>query len=292
MTMRNITAVFDSRAQAQRAEKQLLELGIPREHINIVDKSSREYSAAAVEGTQKGVWQTIKEMFMPDEDSATYEESIRRGGFMVIAAVDDTRSDQTIRILEDAGAVDLERRQEEWRATGWAGPQPSSVESTATTASAARRQTPRAAARQATDEEAIPIVEERLRVGKREVNRGSVRVRSFIVEEPVREEVRLREERVDIERRPVNQPTQPLAAGAPGDLLQERTVELTETAEEAVVAKDAVVKEEVRVRKRADERVEQIDETVRHTEVEVEDTRAPLGESKRRDSGKDAPRRH
>ena len=226
---------------------------------------------------------------MPDEDAVTYEESIRRGGFMVIAAVDDTRSDQAIRILEEAGAVDLERRQEEWRAAGWGGPQLASVESRA--AAGAGTKTARAA-RQATDEEAIPIVEERLRVGKREVNRGSVRVRSFIVEEPVREEVRLREERVDIERRPVNEPTRPLAAGEPGDLLQERTVELTETAEEAVVAKDAVVKEEVRVRKRADERVEQIDETVRHTEVEVEDTRAPLGESKRRDSGKDAPRRH
>jgi uncharacterized protein (TIGR02271 family) len=288
MTMRNITAVFDSRAQAQQAEKQLLELGIPREHVNIIDKSSREYSTAAAEGTQKGVWQTIKEMFMPDEDGATYEESIRRGGFMVIAAVDDAGSDQAIRILEEAGAVDLERRQEEWRAAGWTGPQ---LASESTAAASARTKTARAA-RQATDEEAIPIVEERLRVGKREVNRGTVRVRSFIVEEPVREEVRLREERVDIERRPVNQPTRPLAAGAPGDLLQERTVELTETAEEAVVAKDAVVKEEVRVRKRADERVEQIDETVRHTEVEVEDTRAPLGESKRRDSGKDAPRRH
>jgi uncharacterized protein (TIGR02271 family) len=289
MTRRNITAVFDSRAQAQRAEQQLLQLGIPREHINIIDKSSREYSAAAAEGTQKGVWQTIKEMFMPDEDGATYEESIRRGGFMVIAAVDDTRSDQAIRILEEAGAVDLERRQEEWRATGWTGPQLARVESTG--AASGRAQTERAA-RKATDEEAIPIVEERLRVGKREVNRGSVRVRSFVVEEPVREEVRLREERVDIERRPVNQPTQPLAAGTPGDLLKERTVELTETAEEAVVAKDAIVKEEVRMRKRADERVEQIDETVRHTEVEVEDTRAPLGESKRRDSGKDASRRH
>src|SRR5918994_1560558 len=123
MTMRNITAVFDSRAQAQRAEQQLLELGIPREHVNIIDKSSREYSTAAAEGKQKGVWQTIKEMFMPDEDALTYDESIRRGGFMVIAAVDDARSDQAIRILEEAGAVDLERRQEEGGARGWAGAQ-------------------------------------------------------------------------------------------------------------------------------------------------------------------------
>jgi stress response protein YsnF len=40
-----------------------------------------------------------------------------------------------------------------------------------------------------------------------------------------------------------------------------------------VVAKDAVVKEEVVVRKTSDERVEDIDETVRRTEVDVDDTR-------------------
>jgi stress response protein YsnF len=62
--------------------------------------------------------------------------------------------------------------------------------------------------------------------------------------------------------------------GDAADLLRERTVELQETAEEAVVAKEAIVNEELHIRKRADERVEQIDDTVRRTEVEVDDSRS------------------
>jgi stress response protein YsnF len=53
-------------------------------------------------------------------------------------------------------------------------------------------------------EEHIPLVEEELRVGKREVNRGGARVRSYVREVPVHEQVSLREEHVDVERRPVS----------------------------------------------------------------------------------------
>jgi stress response protein YsnF len=104
-------------------------------------------------------------------------------------------------------------------------------------------------------EEHIPIVEEQLRVGKREVNRGGARVRSYVREVPVHEQVSLREEHVSVERRPVNET---LRAGElnGGDAFQERNIEMTETAEEAVVAKEARVKEELVVRKTAEEHVE------------------------------------
>jgi uncharacterized protein (TIGR02271 family) len=258
MTMRKLTAAFDSQADAQRAQDRLLELGVPREHINILDQSSGERTA----GEPRGMWASFKEIFMPDEDRVVFEESVRRGSNVLIAMVDDDRVDQAIATLENCGAIDLEQQQQQWRAAGWQD-QPAGQAGT----------TQGGATQGGATEEAIPIVQEQLRVGKREVNRGGVRVRSYIVEEPVHEEVRLREERVDIERRPVNEPTTPVAAGSPEDLLKERTVELTETAEEPVVAKEAVVTEELRVRKRADERVEQVDDTVRHTEVEVDDTR-------------------
>jgi uncharacterized protein (TIGR02271 family) len=101
-----------------------------------------------------------------------------------------------------------------------------------------------------------------------------VRVRSYVVEEPVHEQVRLREERVEVERRPVGKTARGAAGRAPvDDLMQDRTIEMTETAEEAVVAKEAVVTEEVRLSKTSDERVEQIDDTVRRTKVEVDDGR-------------------
>jgi uncharacterized protein (TIGR02271 family) len=137
--------------------------------------------------------------------------------------------------------------------------------------------------RDATSEQAIPVINEALKVGKREVNRGTVRVSSRIVEEPVHEEVRLREDRVEVERRPVN--TEGRTANAIGDgALQDRTIEVSEMAEEAVVAKEARVTEEVVVKKFQGERTQGVDDTVRHTEVQVDDGRTGESESRTRTS--------
>lgn len=126
---------------------------------------------------------------------------------------------------------------------------------------------PRAAA----GEETIQLVEEELTVGKRSVERGHVRVRSRIVESPVHEQVTLRDEHVEVDRRTVDRPVD----GAEADrLFQERSVEMTEVDEEAVVGKTARVVEEVVVRKDVGERVERIDDTVRRTEVEIDDMSA------------------
>lgn len=111
----------------------------------------------------------------------------------------------------------------------------------------------------------IPIVEEEVVIGKREAARGVIRVRSRVEERPVHEEVVLREQTVEVERRPVNQPV-----NNPEGLLENRSYEFTETAEEVVVGKRAVVKEEVVIHTDVDERVEQVDETVRRTEVDVD----------------------
>jgi uncharacterized protein (TIGR02271 family) len=118
-------------------------------------------------------------------------------------------------------------------------------------------------------EEVIPIVEERLRVGKRETSHGRVRIRSYVVETPVQEQVTLHEEHVHVERRAVDRPV-----GADDALFRERTIEATETAEEAVVAKEARVREEVVVRKEAEDRTQTVQDKVRRTEVEVEDERS------------------
>ena len=55
-------------------------------------------------------------------------------------------------------------------------------------------------------DEVIPLTEEQLKVGKRDVSHGRVRVRSYVVEEPVEEQVNLRQEHVHVERRPVDRP--------------------------------------------------------------------------------------
>ena len=94
----------------------------------------------------------------------------------------------------------------------------------------------------------------------------------------MQEQVALREERVSVERRPVDRP---IAAG--DDAFRERTIEATETAEEAVVAKEARVTEEVVVRKQSEERTQTVSDTVRRTEVEVEDERGRTGTTERPD---------
>jgi uncharacterized protein (TIGR02271 family) len=115
------------------------------------------------------------------------------------------------------------------------------------------------------DEEIIPIAEEQLTIGKRLVNRGTTHIRRFVVETPVEENVTLRSERVSIDRRPAS-------AGARVDDADftDRTIEVTETDEEAVVGKTARVKEEVVVHKEATDRVETVRDTVRRQDVEIE----------------------
>ena len=117
-----------------------------------------------------------------------------------------------------------------------------------------------------TNTAAIPVVQEQLKVGKREVQRGGVRVFSRVVETPVNESIGLREEHVNVQRRPVNEPISTTDSSA----FKEQSIEMRETAEEAVVEKSARVVEEVTINKEVSQRQQQINDTVRHTEVEVE----------------------
>jgi uncharacterized protein (TIGR02271 family) len=114
----------------------------------------------------------------------------------------------------------------------------------------------------------VKVIEEDLAVGKRAVERGAVRVRSYVREVPVEADVDLRRTRVYVERHPVNR------AVNPGDLdMTGRSLEASETIEEAVVAKEARVVEEIGLRKETEVEHQTIQDTVRKTEVEIEDTR-------------------
>jgi stress response protein YsnF len=113
----------------------------------------------------------------------------------------------------------------------------------------------------------VPVVEEGLEVGKRKVARGGVRVSSTVKERPVEETVTLREERVEAGRRRVDRELSPEEAEA---AFEERTVEMTETAEEVEVEKVARVVGEVTLAKQVEEREETVRDTVRRTEVDVE----------------------
>ena len=93
-------------------------------------------------------------------------------------------------------------------------------------------------------DQVIPIAEEELHIGKRETSGGRVRIHSHVIERPVQEQVSLREERVHVERRPAEGTMHTGTVGRDG-LFKERTIEMEERSEEAVVSKEARVKEEL-----------------------------------------------
>ena len=187
-------------------------------------------AGAGIGAAAGGIMGALANLGVPDEDADYYAEGIRRGGTLVSVRV---HSDE----MADCAANVMRRggREEVGQAD-------------------------RAGAEQ---ENVLPVAKEELVVGKREVSRGGVRVYSYVRETPAEESVQLREERAVVERRPVDRP-----AGA--EAFSEKSVEIRETAEEAVVTKRARVVEEVVVSKETTQREETIRDTVRSTDVRVE----------------------
>jgi uncharacterized protein (TIGR02271 family) len=248
---RTVTALYDSRAEAESA-KQRLEGSVDADSVRIIDQTSHS------DDSERGSF--LSSVFGSHDDRHTYDEGLRRGSFLLCAQVDsDEDEDRIVSLLEQTGSVDIDQRHSELRSQGW---QPQTHSQAGSFA--------QSQVGNATQEERIPIVEEQLRVGKRTVSRGGAHVRSYVEEVPVEESVNLREEHVSIERRPVDQQLS-AADLKDGNLFRDRDIEMTETAEEAVVGKEARVKEELVVSKTATERTEQIHDTVRHTEVDVDE---------------------
>jgi len=280
---RTVVAMFETYDRARAARDVLVSAGIDRSRIEILAQSGTAQDASFhYERNDEGIWGAIKKLFMPDDEGHLYAEGIRRGYAMLVVRTGAGDQEQIISLLESQNAVDVETHAAEWRQSGWSGAHAGQA-AWETQLGALARDRNSAATRSASSgvatgtagrgqEEVIPVYEEQLRVGKREVGRGSVRVRSYVVEQPVQEQVHLREERVHVERRPVDRPAD-IAAGA-AEPFRERTIEVTATAEEAVAAKEARVKEEIVVGKDTEERTETVSDTVRRTEVEIDDERA------------------
>ena len=248
---RTVTALYDTTAEAEAA-RQRLSAAVDVERVRVIDQGSSH---------------ALNDYPIASEDRHAYGEGLRRGGALLCAKVDGHEdADRIVRALEETGSVDLDDRQQSWRNEGWM-PFTTDTAGTGTTAGTTAGVATTGLGN-SVEEQRIPIVEEELRVGKREVERGGARVRSYVREVPVHEQVTLREEHVHVERRPVDRP---LGAGeSAGDLLRDRSVEMVEHAEEAVVQKVAAVREEVVVSKTAEQHVETITDTVSHTEVDVE----------------------
>ena len=293
-----LVAVFDNRSDAQNAMDELLASGFTRDNVYVssADLSGTTTTTGATLGAthEEGVGASIKHFFENlfgsdhDEHATRYSTAVAGGQHVLtLTTSSEPEVERAADVIERFGPIDIDERHDlagNAASLGTSAYQPQtspslaagsmqsgtqggnlsgSLSDSTSRSDSLQRET---AVDRTTGKAAIPVVQEEVRVGKRQVERGGVRVFSRLVETPVNETVSLREEHVSVERRPVDQPLDPADVAA----LKDQTIELRETAEEAIVQKSARVVEEVVVGKEVSQRQQNIKDTVRHTEVEVQ----------------------
>lgn len=245
-----LVGYFDNYEEAKRTEADLIGSGFGQTEVRIVGGEEQP-----VEAEQKrSTWDSLKEMLglIPEEERTYYEEAARHGALLAVNAPDE-KVDLAAEIIESHHPSDLDRQMGEW------GARPAPEET---------------GGREATEGESIPIIEERMKVGKQTVRRGGVRIHHHVSETPVEETVPLKEEEVHVERHPADRP-----ATEADEAFRGRTIEIEEMAEEPVVEKEARVVEEVEVGKQVKEREAKVRDDLRKTQVEIEE----IPEKKKRD---------
>ena len=255
MTEETIVAMYDVPAHAEAAIRDLKAANVPPNAISTHADGGTAGGTTAAPAREPGFWANL--FGGETTDSATFDRSVASGSTVVTVKVPEQHKSRVIEILERHDPIDFDDRAASYGTT-------QTTTTTTATAPVAAAPLPKAAAT-ATGDDTIKVMEERLVVGKRAVNNGGARVRSYVVETPVEEQVALHSETVHVERRPVTDGRVVTDAD-----FRERSIEMTERHEEAVVGKEARVVEEIALRKEASDRVETVRDTVRSTKVVVE----------------------
>ncbi len=253
-----VVGLFEHRTDAEAALNDLVNNNFEKSHIDLKEQYSENsaHSLASVRRELEGEG-------VPEADAKLYEDGIRAGDTLEVAHVDDDRADEARDIMNRHGALDIH---DAFAQRGTAG-----VVAPPNTVSDPIPPMPQtSAAGTASGEVVVPIVEEELSVGKRQIQRGGVRVFQRTEERPVSESVTLREEKVSVERHAVNR----AVSGNEAAFGQTADVVVTTTEEVPVVSKEARVVEEVVVGKTETERTETVHDTVRRTDVEIDDVSA------------------
>ncbi len=285
MASETIVAIFDTPAHAELAIADLKNAGIPTgaiEHF-AENRESGELTTSEQPRSHGGFWSWLTGE-EGHEGAAShhefYDRSMASGHTVVTVVVDSAQADSVVTLLDQHAPLDVEQHGGTYAAADTVQGAPIALpHENATTISteAAPSLQPAAQPARATasNEEVIPLSEETLQVGKTAIDRGVTRVRRYVVERPVEEQIRLRDEKVSVFRRPVSGAA---TSGIGGDAFSEKIVEMTETDEQAVVGKTSRVVEEVVVQKSAGERVETVRDNLRHEEVEITgpETKKPM----------------
>ena len=312
---RTVIGVFDSKDEAKEAVDDLLKSGFPQSEVSLLSRTGEKAAAdeiyweeglgvgrgaamggaaglltglialaipgigpiiaagpfaaalggAGVGAVTGGVIGAFSDIGMAEEDASIYAEAVRRGATVVAARTQEETTEKAADILDRHHAVDVAGRSRKWREAGWRGydPKKGPLSSHEIKAERARH--------------SVPIAEEEMKLGKRAVEKGGVRVYKHLKEEPVSRDVSLRTERITVEKRAVDRPP----TEAELEAFKEGEIIFTERAEEPVVSKTARVTGEVVIGKTIEERIETVQDTVRHTEIDVEE----LKEEEKRPEG-------
>jgi len=251
--MKRVVGLFDDRTHATQVQQELQQSGIAADRIRVVDQG-KQYQ-------EKGFWESLGDLFGGD-DQSIYQEATRRGGTLVMVETDEQHANQVATVMNRHNAIDVEKRTEEWRKSGWQGHGAQAATGTAAASHSNARATTQT--QETAGKQVIPVTEEQLHVGKRREQAGGVRIHSHVTETPVQEQVTLRDEKVHVERHRVDRPADAAA-------FQDRTIEARETREQAVVSKEARVVEEIVLSKEVQQHTETVRDTVRRTDVRIED---------------------
>ncbi len=262
-----VIGIFNTASDAEKAVERLLSANFTLDHVDVANNTSSTTSSTTEDekdvSTSK-VGRFFQSLFGTSDEATAYSEVARRGKSLVtVHAQSQDDAMRAAEILDSCGAIDVNEQAAEYgisdrMETRNTGSYESDSEETRTDSEENR-----------TDSEenrSIPVIEEQLRVGKETVETGGARLRSRIVERPVEENLRLREERVTVERNTVDRP----ATDADLTSFQEGEIEMIERSEVPRVSKETRVVEEITLGKEVEEREETISDTVRRTEVDIE----------------------
>jgi uncharacterized protein (TIGR02271 family) len=258
MTYEKIVTAYDTDEHAEQAVRALVAAGFSSSDISKFTKESVSSGGAAAEDAVRGpgFWHRLFGRDIEEHERTVYGSTIESGGVIVTLRVPSSEVARAMAILNAHKAVDVHERASAIGLTP-VGVTPPPL--------APQQPAAKAAGAVAGNQDLIRLAEEQLNVGKRLVQAGTTRIRRFVVEKPVEAQVTLHEEHAEVLRRAVSDPSfvKDIEWG-------DQTIEVQETAEEAVVSKTARVVEEVDIRKVASERVETVHDTVRRQQVEVE----------------------
>jgi uncharacterized protein (TIGR02271 family) len=266
-----VVGLFDSRSSAGAATMELTQKGFLRENIDVSNRRLNDTDASTqITVSETGVSESIGNffgsLFGSDKKTASnYTSAAGDADAIITVHVDSVeRALEAAEILDRHGAIDVDARETANNRQNYNQQnynQQNLVNTPGATGTAATN------ALNNQTETAIPVIEEQLQVGKQVVQRGGARLKSRIVEKPVEANLRLREEHIVVNRRPVNREV----TDADLSSFREGELVITEHAEVPVIGKQARVVEEIVIGKNVTERVETIQDTVRRTDVEVEE---------------------